>query len=91
MRHEMVRDIVLAVMASRAKRARISERTKAALARVRARGTRLGRPALSDNVRVRIAELVHGEPSMTAYAIAKAMGCDVKTAAKYASGARSAP
>jgi DNA invertase Pin-like site-specific DNA recombinase len=85
--NEMVRDIVLAVMASLAKaeRARISERTKAGLARVRAKGTRLGRPALNDAVRGRIAELVRGEPSMTAYAIAKAVGCDVKTAAKYAS------
>jgi DNA invertase Pin-like site-specific DNA recombinase len=63
--NEMVRDIVLAVMASlaRAKRARISERTKAGLARVRARGTRLGRPALSDTVRVRIAELVTARPA----------------------------
>jgi DNA invertase Pin-like site-specific DNA recombinase len=44
--NEMVRDIVLAVMSSLAKveRARISERTKAGLARVRAKGQRLGRP-----------------------------------------------
>ena len=86
--NEMVRDIVLAVMASLAKaeRARISERTKAGLARVRAKGTRLGRPMLNDTVRGRIAELVRSKPSMSAYAIAKAVGCDVKTAAKYREG-----
>jgi hypothetical protein len=28
-------------------------------------------------------ELVRSNPDMTAYAIAKAAGCDVKTAAKY--------
>src|SRR5260370_19261974 len=50
--NEMVRDIVLAVMSSLAKmeRQKISERTKAGLARVRAKGTRLGRPALGDGV-----------------------------------------
>src|SRR5204863_8695487 len=50
--NEMVRDIVLAVMSSLAKleRQKISERTKAGLARVRAKGTRLGRPALGDRV-----------------------------------------
>src|SRR6266851_1089717 len=43
--NEMVRDIVLAVMASLAKveRQKVSERTKAGLARVRAKGKRLGR------------------------------------------------
>ncbi len=89
--NEMVRDIVLAVMASLAKveRARISERTKAGLARVRAKGTRLGRPAIGDRVQARIAALARDNPGMTAYAIAKAVGCDVKTAAKYASAARS--
>jgi DNA invertase Pin-like site-specific DNA recombinase len=77
----MVRDIVLAVMASLAKveRARISERTKAGLARVRAKGTRLGRPALAGSVQVKIATLARDNPDMTPYAIAKY----VKTAAKY--------
>ena len=90
--NEMVRDIVLAVMSSLAKveRARISERTKAGLARVRAKGTRLGRPAIADKVRQQIAALAHERPAMTAYAIAKAVGCDVKTAAKYAEPARGA-
>ena len=83
--NEMVRDIVLAVMSSLAKveRARISERTKAGLARVRAKGTRLGRPALADTVQAKIAALASSSPRMNAYAISKAVGCDVKTAAKY--------
>jgi DNA invertase Pin-like site-specific DNA recombinase len=89
--NEMVRDIVLAVMASLAKveRQRISDRTKAGLARVRAKGQRLGRPALADKVRERIAALVRAEPSMSAYAIGRRLGIDVKTAAKYAGIARS--
>jgi DNA invertase Pin-like site-specific DNA recombinase len=46
--NEMVRDIVLAVMAALAKqeRIRIGERTRAGLARVRANGKHLGRPRL---------------------------------------------
>jgi DNA invertase Pin-like site-specific DNA recombinase len=46
--NEMVRDIVLAVMAALAKqeRIRIGERTRAGLARVRASGKHLGRPKL---------------------------------------------
>jgi DNA invertase Pin-like site-specific DNA recombinase len=81
----MVRDIVLAVMSSLAKveRARISERTKAGLARVRAKGTRLGRPELAGGVRAKIAALAQDKPGMSSYALAKAAGCDIKTAAKY--------
>lgn len=88
--NEMVRDIVLAVMSSLAKveRQKISDRTKAGLARVRAKGTRLGRPAIGDKVRERIAALVRDNPAMSAYAIGKAVGCDIKTAAKYAAAAR---
>jgi DNA invertase Pin-like site-specific DNA recombinase len=87
--NEMVRDIVLAVMSSLAKveRARISERTKAGLARVRAKGTRLGRPALAGEVRERIVALMLAEPGMSAYAVGKRLGVDIKTAAKYASAA----
>ena len=48
--NEVVRDIVLAVMASLAKmeRQKISERTKAGLERARAKGKRLGRAPFSD-------------------------------------------
>lgn len=57
--NEMVRDIVLAVMASMAKmeRHKISERTKAGLARVRAKGKSLGRAPLgsTDLQRLRMA------------------------------------
>jgi DNA invertase Pin-like site-specific DNA recombinase len=87
--NEMVRDIVLAVMASLAKaeRVRISERTKAGLARVKAKGTRLGRPALASAVQARIAALRRDKPDMSAYAIGKAVGIDPKTAAKYVAAA----
>src|SRR5437763_10404830 len=55
--NEMVRDIVLAVMSSLAKveRQKMSERNKAGLARVRAKWPGLGRPALGDTVRAKIA------------------------------------
>jgi len=56
---------------------------------VRAKGTRLGRPALCDEVQAKLAALARERPDMSAYAIAKAVGCDVKTAAKYANAARS--
>ncbi len=87
--NEMVRDIVLAVMASLAKveRARISERTKAGLTRVRAKGTRLGRPELAGGVRAKIAALARDNPEISHYALAKAAGCDIKTAAKYRAAA----
>jgi DNA invertase Pin-like site-specific DNA recombinase len=47
--NELVRDVLLAVLASLAKleRTKISERTKAGLERARAKGKRLGRPPLS--------------------------------------------
>src|ERR1043166_454067 len=50
--NEMVRDIVLAIVASfaKAERQRIVERTKAGLERVRATGTRLGRPTIDAKV-----------------------------------------
>jgi DNA invertase Pin-like site-specific DNA recombinase len=81
--NEMVRDIVLAVMASLAKveRQRISERTRAGLERVKAKGVRLGRPALDDTVQSKIAALA-GQ-GLTAYGIAKALKIDVATARKY--------
>jgi DNA invertase Pin-like site-specific DNA recombinase len=53
---EMVRDIVLAVMASLAKmeRQKISERTKAGLERARAKGKRLGRAPFSATNRAKL-------------------------------------
>jgi hypothetical protein len=58
---------------------------------VRAKGTRPGRPELGDALRQRIAAMVRDNPAVMAYRVAKVVGCDVKTAAEYASGPRSAP
>ena len=87
---DLTRNVLLTVMAELAKveRTRISERTKAGLARVRLKGTRLGRPALDDGTRKKIADMVQAEPGVSNYRIAKALGCDVKTAGKYACFAR---
>src|SRR6266446_4985721 len=54
---EMVRDILLALLASLAKveAQKISERTRAGLARARAQGKRLGRPGISRKLRDQIA------------------------------------
>jgi DNA invertase Pin-like site-specific DNA recombinase len=54
--NEMVRDIVLAVMASLAKmeRQKIGERTKAGLERARAKGKRLGRAPFSAANRMKL-------------------------------------
>ena len=54
--NEVIRDIVLAVMASlaRMERQKISERTKAGLERARARGKRLGRAPFSDSDRQKL-------------------------------------
>jgi DNA invertase Pin-like site-specific DNA recombinase len=80
----LVRDVLLAVMASMAamERARISERTKAGLQRVRASGRRLGRPDLSGELQGQIRDLA--ATGASAYRISKTLGCDIKTAAKYA-------
>ena len=86
--NEMVRDIVLAVMASLAKveRQRISERTKAGLERARANGKRLGRTPLSALKRNKLrmvleagntwhaASIVTGIPYSTVKKHARALG-----------------
>jgi len=68
-----VRNILLALLASLAKveAQKISERTKAGMARAKAKGKRIGRPALSRTVR------------MSPGAIAKALGVDRKSVVKY--------
>jgi DNA invertase Pin-like site-specific DNA recombinase len=80
--NELVRDIVLAVMASLAKQEaiRISERTKADMARARAQGKKIGRPAISAELRQRLASRV---AEVGAYAAATELGVDRKTAMKY--------
>jgi DNA invertase Pin-like site-specific DNA recombinase len=81
--NELVRNILLALLASLAKveAQKISERTKAGMARAKAKGKRIGRPTASAEIRQQIAE--HIGAGLTPYAAAKALGIDRKTAAKY--------
>jgi DNA invertase Pin-like site-specific DNA recombinase len=81
--NELVRNILLALLASLAKveAQKISERTKAGMARARAQGKRIGRPPISHTLKLQIADRVAaGE---TAYRIAKDLGIDRHTATKY--------
>jgi DNA invertase Pin-like site-specific DNA recombinase len=80
--NELVRNILLAVMASLAKveAQRISERTKAGLARARAHGKRLGRPALPESKRAKIEQLRRADPTRSVRSIAKAAGVAYETA-----------
>jgi DNA invertase Pin-like site-specific DNA recombinase len=60
---------------------KISERTKAGMARAKASGVKIGRPKIGIEIRQRIAQrAARGD---TPYAIAKALGIDRHTAAKY--------
>ena len=82
--NELVRNILLALLSSLAKveAQKISDRTKAGMARARAKGTRIGRPKLSIELRQKIAHrAAKGE---TPYSIAKCLGIDRHTAMKYA-------
>jgi DNA invertase Pin-like site-specific DNA recombinase len=82
--NELVRNILLALLASLAKveAQKTSERTRAGMARAKAQGKRIGTPSISHKLREKIAErIAAGE---TPYAVAKALGIDRHTAAKYA-------
>jgi DNA invertase Pin-like site-specific DNA recombinase len=82
--NELVRNILLALLASLAKveAQKISERTRAGMARARAQGKRIGRPSISHKLQEKITKrIAAGE---TPYAVAKALGIDRHTAAKYA-------
>jgi DNA invertase Pin-like site-specific DNA recombinase len=70
--NEMVRDIVLAVMASLAKmeRQKISERTKAGLERARANGKRLGRAPFSAADRAKLSMVLDTGMSWHAASVA---------------------
>lgn len=87
--NELVRDVVLAVMASlaRAERQRISARTIAGLERVRrdgsASGRPIGRPAIDGGKADQIRALRQGNPAMSANAIGRHVGVDPKTVARY--------
>jgi len=81
--NELVRNILLALLSSLAKveAQKISARTKAGMARARAKGVKIGRPRLAIELRQKIPKrAVKGE---TPYAIAKALGIDRHTVAKY--------
>jgi DNA invertase Pin-like site-specific DNA recombinase len=81
--NELVRDIVVAIMSSlaRVEARKVSERTRAGLARARAKGKHLGRPELDRATREKIAQrLAEGA---TAYRVAKELGIDRKTVQKY--------
>jgi DNA invertase Pin-like site-specific DNA recombinase len=82
--NELVRNILLALLSSLAKveAQKIGERTKAGMARAKEKGIKIGRPRLGVELRQQIARrAAKGE---TSYAIAKALGIDHHTAAKYA-------
>jgi DNA invertase Pin-like site-specific DNA recombinase len=79
-----VRNILLALLSSLAKveAQKISDRTKAGMARAKAKGSRIGRPRIGIELRQKIAE--RARKGQSAYAIAQALGIDRHTAAKYA-------
>jgi DNA invertase Pin-like site-specific DNA recombinase len=80
--NELVRNTLLAILASLAKveAQKISERTKAGMARARAKGKRIGRPAIDADLRQQLASRV---AEVGVYAAAKELGVDRKTAMKY--------
>ena len=82
--NELVRNILLALLSSLAKleAEKISSRTKAGMARARAKGIRIGRPKIGLEIRQAIAR--RAATGQTSYQIAKALRIDHHTAAKYA-------
>jgi DNA invertase Pin-like site-specific DNA recombinase len=82
--NELVRDILLATLASLAKleRKKISQRTKAGLERARAMGRRLGRPSLSDGARGRLIAALDTGASW--HAVSVATKIPYSTVKKYA-------
>jgi hypothetical protein len=81
--NELVRNILLALLASLAKveAQKISERTRAGMARARAQGKRIGRPPISAKLKAQIIERIAGGD--TPYRVAQDLGIDRHTAAKY--------
>src|SRR5262249_26048893 len=79
--NELVRNILLALLSSLAKveAQKISERTKAGMARAKAKGIKIGRPGIEMRNQI-VRRAAKGE---TPYAIAKALGIDRHTAVKY--------
>jgi DNA invertase Pin-like site-specific DNA recombinase len=85
--NELVRNVLPALLSSLAKleAQKISERTSADVARAKAKGVKIGRPKLGYEIRQKIAQRT--AKGQTPYAIAKALGIDRHTAAKYANSA----
>jgi DNA invertase Pin-like site-specific DNA recombinase len=82
--NELVRNILLALLSSlaRVEAQKITDRTKAGMARAKAKGIKVGRPRLTIDLRQQIARrAAKGE---TPYAIAKALRIDRHTVVKYA-------
>ena len=82
--NKLVRNILLALLSSLAKveTQKISDRTKAGMARAKAKGIKVGRPRLGMEIRQKIVQrAARGE---TPYSIAKSLGIDRHTAMKYA-------
>lgn len=73
---ELTQDILLGVLSALARfeRRRISERTKAGLARARAQGKQIGRPRLPKQVQQQIQELKAADPKRSTLSIAKEVG-----------------
>jgi len=82
--NELVRNILLSVLSSLAKveAQKIGERTRAGMAKAKAAGKRIGRPSVSPKLQDRIAE--RAKAGETPYRIAKDLGIDRHTVAKYA-------
>lgn len=85
--NELVGNILLAVMSSLAKveSQKIGERTRAGMTRARVKGTKsgkpIGRPALDPALQRKIARQLNA--GLSAYAVAKQLGIDAHTVAKY--------
>lgn len=79
--NELARDILLAVMSSLAKAeaVKISDRTKAGLARTRAKGTKLGRPRLPEATRVKICKLRQADPKRSIRSISRELKVPYET------------
>lgn len=82
--NELVRDILIAVMASLAKQEalRISQRTKAGLERAKASGKRLGRPPVSPAVVAKIEHIYNERPDISERQLAKDAGVGKSTVRK---------
>jgi DNA invertase Pin-like site-specific DNA recombinase len=81
--NELVANILLALLSSLAKleSQKISTRVKAGMARAKAQGRRIGRPKLAPEVRRQITSRLAAGASI--YAVAKELGIDKHTVAKY--------